>query len=53
MVWSSYIASADADVVDADDDVVGIINFGDWPVFVLGFFGAVKEAREILILILP
>ena len=37
----AYIASTDADVGDADDDIVRVFDFRYRPVFVLGLSGSV------------
>lgn len=38
------IAAADADVGDADDDIVGVVDCGNGSVLILSFAGSVEEA---------
>jgi hypothetical protein len=39
----AYVAATDADVCDADEDVVGVEEFRDEFVFYLGVFGAIQN----------
>ena len=50
---TAYIASTNANVVDADDDIVRVAYLRDRPVFILGLPWSVEKAREILILSSP
>lgn len=44
----TYITAADADVVDADDDLVRIAEVGDRFIFKTGVFGAVEDYGGVL-----
>lgn len=46
----AYIASADANILDADDDIVRVAYLRYRPVSILGLLGTVEKARWVLIL---
>ena len=43
MPRTSYIASAYANVVDADNNIVGILDSGNSSVLILGLAGTIQE----------
>ena len=41
----TYVAATDADVGDADDNIIGALNFGDRPVIEPDLAGTEEHAR--------